>query len=157
MQIRINKTLLIPFLCLIATPWHQVDARSLPGQYQSQLQAPSYNHEPSNRSPATWLRDKVIEAIWITPKNVPKNAHRKPPAVSKISIPSSLEAKYGGDTVLRFRISNEEEAGQVVKAANTLFLDVWDSSSGWVDIRLAKEVVGIVRDIAEYALLTTKQ
>lgn len=52
-----------------------------------------------------------------------------------------LGARYGGDMVLRFNITNEHEAAALAEASNTLYLDVWEFSENWVDIRLAKDVV----------------
>lgn len=43
--------------------------------------------------------------------------------------------------VLRFRIETAEEAKALSEAANTLYLDVWEASKEWVDIRMAKDVV----------------
>lgn len=43
--------------------------------------------------------------------------------------------------VLRFNITNEHEAAALAEASNALYLDVWEFSENWVDIRLAKDVV----------------
>lgn len=55
--------------------------------------------------------------------------------------PSTLLARYGGDVVLRFKLGTLEDAAALTEAVNVLFLDVWESNSDWVDIRLSKDVV----------------
>ena len=50
-------------------------------------------------------------------------------------------ARYGGDLVLRFEINSIEEAKALAEAINVLFLDVWEFTTEWVDIRLSKDVV----------------
>ncbi|KAL6717131.1 putative metallocarboxypeptidase ecm14 [Lecanora helva] len=55
--------------------------------------------------------------------------------------PPTLLAQYGGDLVLRFEISSHEEAEALASAVNVLFLDVWEFTADWVDIRLSKDVV----------------
>lgn len=53
----------------------------------------------------------------------------------------NLLARYGEDMVLRFNISNAEEASALAEASDILFLDVWEFNEDWVDIRIAKDVV----------------
>ena len=57
-------------------------------------------------------------------------------------------ARYGGDVVLRFRIQTAEEAKALAEASNVLFLDIWEFTTEWVDIRLAKDVVSLLLDIS---------
>lgn len=52
-----------------------------------------------------------------------------------------LGGRHGGDMVLRFTVTTEDEAAALAEASNTLFLDVWEFNEDWVDIRLAKDVV----------------
>ena len=88
-----------------------------------------------------WLSsaaDKAIEAIW-----PPLTADNKPTARSsrQPSPPPKLLARYGGDVVLRFNITSHKESKALAEAVDTLLLDVWDSTSDWVDIRLSKDTV----------------
>lgn len=56
-------------------------------------------------------------------------------------VPDHALARYGGDVVLRFNVSNDAETSSLADAADTLLLDVWDFSQDWVDIRLATDLV----------------
>ena len=55
--------------------------------------------------------------------------------------PPTYLARYGGDLVLRFQMNSVEETKALTEAVNILFLDVWEFTSEWVDIRLSKDVV----------------
>ncbi|KAF1991021.1 hypothetical protein K402DRAFT_323457 [Aulographum hederae CBS 113979] len=57
------------------------------------------------------------------------------------AVTSKVTARYGGDLVLRFNITNGQEASSLAEAADILFLDLWDYTENWVDIRLSKDVV----------------
>ena len=52
----------------------------------------------------------------------------------------------GGDLVLRFEINSIDEAEALAQAINVLFLDVWEFTTNWVDIRLSKDVVSSCRN-----------
>ncbi|KAH8805594.1 putative metallocarboxypeptidase ecm14 [Xylogone sp. PMI_703] len=92
----------------------------------------------------TWLRDTAIEKVFgVPPKNI-KPASDKPSPLAPPSIshlPAKLLAKYGGDVVLRFNISTPYEEQALAEAADTLFLDVWESTDNWADIRLREDDV----------------
>ncbi|KAL9104963.1 MAG: hypothetical protein Q9163_000135 [Psora crenata] len=66
-------------------------------------------------------------------------ANDHPPAQAKP--PPKIVARYGGDLVLRFRIKSSKESEVLAEAIRVLFLDVWESNTEWVDIRLSKAVV----------------
>lgn len=104
-------------------------------------------HQPSHRSPsvlaAPWtrLRDAIIHKVWgPAPTGRSRSSHLAPSS-SISSTPSTLRARYGGDVVLRFKIKTAQEARALAQAADTLYLDVWESAHDWVDIRMAKDVV----------------
>ena len=108
------------------------------------LPAVAQQHHPqAQTSPSLWLRfrDSVIESIWGIPKRSNSADGNKPPPL-KPTAPSSLRARYGDDVVLRFSIKDEKDVEALIEASNILFLDVWSSTNEWVDIRLAKDVVG---------------
>ncbi|OQV00044.1 hypothetical protein CLAIMM_05596 [Cladophialophora immunda] len=84
------------------------------------------------------LRDAIIERIW----SVPSRYSSKSSSSSKAArAPENFRARYGGDVVLRFQIKSEDEARAISEAADILYLDIWESTNEWVDIRIAKEVV----------------
>ncbi|CAD6441687.1 93a645ae-b24f-4fae-9597-cf7d4a49905f [Sclerotinia trifoliorum] len=91
----------------------------------------------------TWLCDTAIEKIFgLPPKvakrpGVPGNVARP----TNAQLPATLLAKYGGDVVLRFNLSTPAEEQALAEAADTLFLDVWEFTSNWADIRLREDDV----------------
>jgi extracellular matrix protein 14 len=92
----------------------------------------------------TWLRDTAIEKVFRVPKKAPKvNCHKSGPAshTSNFQLPAKLLAKYGDDTVLRFNLTTPQEEKALAEAADTLFLDIWEFTNNWADIRLRKDDV----------------
>ena len=91
----------------------------------------------------SWLarvRDGLIEALWpISPRSPPGRTDAN--TLQMVNPPSKLLARYGGDLVLRFRIGSSGECEALMDAINILFLDVWEFTSDWVDIRISKDVV----------------
>ena len=47
---------------------------------------------------------------------------------------------------MRFDINSIHEAEALAQAINVLFLDVWEFTTDWVDIRLSKDVVSSDRN-----------
>jgi extracellular matrix protein 14 len=113
------------------------------------------NRPHSVKGPFTRLRDSLIQQIWgIPPGQHEKQASCKHPH-PKLSAPPDFRARYGGDVVLRFKINTEDEAHALAEVADILYLDVWESTTEWVDIRLAKDVVSSVLTLLPPSLKIT--
>jgi extracellular matrix protein 14 len=91
----------------------------------------------------TWLRDFTIEKVFRVPKPSKAGSDRPGsfPHPSSSELPNTLLAKYGGDVVLRFNLSTPAEEKALAEAADTLFLDVWEFTQNWADIRLREDDV----------------
>jgi extracellular matrix protein 14 len=91
----------------------------------------------------TWLRDTAIQKVFGLPPKTVKTGPEKPSShPSSSRLPATLLAKYGGDVVLRFNLSTPAEEKALAEAADTLFLDVWEFTNNWADIRLREDDVG---------------
>jgi extracellular matrix protein 14 len=113
------------------------------------------NRPHSVKGPFTRLRDSLIQQIWgVPPRQHEKQAPCKHPR-PKLSAPPDFHARYSGDVVLRFKISTEYEAHALAEVADILYLDVWESTAEWVDIRLAKDVVSSVLSLLPPSLKIT--
>lgn len=92
-----------------------------------------------------WKRisGRFIEKIWNHPQDQDQDteSRKKTNNFEEQLLPAHTLARYGGDVLLRFNISTEEEAKSLAEASDTLLLDVWEFSNDWVDIRLAQELV----------------
>lgn len=93
-------------------------------------------HSPrASKSWFTVVADRVIEAVW-----PPLRVEEKHGATSP-NPPTHHLVRYGGDVVLRFNTTQHEETEALAEAVRILLLDVWDSNSDWVDIRVSKDAV----------------
>ena len=106
------------------------------------------------RGSFTRLRDLLIQQIWGVPSRSEREAlcnHARPIS----SAPLNFRAKYDGDVVLRFKIKSEEEAKALAEVSDILYLDVWESTDEWVDVRLAKDVIPSVLSLLPPSLKIT--
>lgn len=81
----------------------------------------------------TKVYSSLIERFWPHCKEV--SSRKQKPQTAKVS------SKYSDDVVLRFKIKNQDEAQAFAEAVNTLYLDVWEASRDWADVRLSKKVL----------------
>ncbi|KFZ01496.1 hypothetical protein V501_09971 [Pseudogymnoascus sp. VKM F-4519 (FW-2642)] len=162
MRLLQEPTSLLPLLLLstlapvptAAVPWATGDStQSLSGRDAKAAAAP-YHRSHSVFPQLTWLRDTAIEKIFggggnaKTDTTTTKQENGQTATTSQrrplsAQLPATLLAKYGGDVVLRFNITTEEEEAALAEAADTLFLDVWEFTNNWADIRLAEDDVSI--------------
>ena len=138
--------LLLAPLQAFAVPWSSTSTSDkVYGQFSSpQRRQPSEQqpHKLRNVFPQlTWLRDTAVERVFGIPPKAAKNGPDKPTSRPSSQLPATLLAKYGGDVVLRFNLSTPLEEKMLAEAADTLFLDVWEFTSNWADIRLREDDV----------------
>lgn len=60
---------------------------------------------------------------------------------SVLAAPLTSQATYQGDVVLRFNVTDSEGLRTLLEASESLYLDVWDATNQWVDIRVSRVVV----------------
>ncbi|KAF2150500.1 hypothetical protein K461DRAFT_287327 [Myriangium duriaei CBS 260.36] len=95
---------------------------------------------PHHRSPWRVISDKVISKIWdLDHSTLSKSG--SVPGVNWDEPPLTTKSRHGEDLVLRFNISTAEEADKLAEVANHMYLDVWDQTETWVDVRLAKDTL----------------
>ncbi|KAK7189872.1 putative metallocarboxypeptidase ecm14 [Paraphaeosphaeria sporulosa] len=99
-----------------------------------------HRRDPSP-APRPWrtLSDALIRRVWGLPHT--QESLRADAGAARGTPGRDLVARYGEDIVLRFTIATPEEASALAEAADILFLDVWEFTSDWADIRIAKDVL----------------
>ena len=90
------------------------------------------------------IRDSVIELIWGPPPSS-VGSHSKQRADTTF-LSRSLLTRYGGDVVFRFRFNNPDEQRALEEASATLYLDVWEATDQWIDIRISTKVLPMFLD-----------
>lgn len=101
----------------------------------------TFSRPLQSRWPWAHLRDNVVRLIWNVPFEDQLKFTAPQTPIPTSSPPPSLLERYGGDLVLRFEINSAAEARALAEAIDVLFLDVWEFTRKWVDIRLSKDVV----------------
>jgi extracellular matrix protein 14 len=105
-----------------------------------QLPFPSDASASHNHTPRPWRRlsDSIIRRIWGLPDTQSSSGEY---GTRTRGPGNELDTRYGEDVVLRFKIRTAEEAQALAEAVDILFLDVWEFSEDWADLRVAKDVV----------------
>lgn len=140
----------------VSTPLVSAVPSSTSGEFHPPAANPPPTHLSQGRSPLriwTKLRDSVIETIWRLPHGQ-RDPHTAALPVPLPKAPASIRTRYGDDVVLRFTIQFQSDVEALTEASNILFLDIWGSTDEWVDIRLAKDVVSILRPTPRSSLFT---
>lgn len=135
-----------PSLALVLSPSTADGKVSLPFQVPSDPGGEALAHRTR---PWHLLRDALIRMIFRLPREAGLH-HRESGGefnrkASELWRSKDLSGRYADDLVLRFRVRNAGEVAALTAAVHVLFLDVWESREEWVDIRLAKELVGCPR------------
>lgn len=129
----LSPSLLLSLLAVDANPLRPVP--QLPFQIP-----PQASRTNNGKSWFSHVRNNIIQSIWpIYSDESLSKANGRGSTTS--GPPPKLLARYGGDLVLRFEIKSAQEAEALHEAVNVLFLDVWEFTTEWVDIRLSKDVV----------------
>lgn len=129
----------IPATCATTSPSPSFD----PQPYSSApFSFPHYAHRAHQHKSlfAQW-RDRAVQLVWEAPRQAARDAVDRLSSLGDGNIPTSWPTQYGGDVVLRFRIQSEAESAALAEAVTVLFLDVWEFTAEWADIRLSKRVV----------------
>ena len=147
-----SQSILISFLvaiCLsasvhaIVVPWTTSNSNPSHQLATEQQQQPSFKSH-SVYPQWTYIRDIVIETLFrLPPKASTSKLDKLTSPTSTSKLPGNLLAKYGGEIVLRFNLTTPEEERALAEAANTLFLDVWEFTNNWADIRLREDDVRV--------------
>lgn len=82
---------------------------------------------------AVRVRNSAVRWLWSHPSTY---ENRVAPEIRENSW-----SQYRDDVVLRFNLSSAAESIALGEAVNTLFLDVWQHTGSWVDLRIAKATV----------------
>ncbi|KAI5208653.1 hypothetical protein E4T39_01418 [Aureobasidium subglaciale] len=89
------------------------------------------SQQPSHRSAWRSVTDAIVRTVWSPPTN-------SRPESQVNALP---HYKHSDDVVVRFNISSSKDATSLADAADTLFLDLWEFTDDWVDIRLQKDLI----------------
>ncbi|KAK5069328.1 putative metallocarboxypeptidase ecm14 [Lithohypha guttulata] len=124
------------FLCLFFVTASFSTPTSVSQLYEQSLRTQDPVPIPSRPSFLTKLCAEIIEKIWPHYKKASSRAS-KPQSAS----PSKVLSKYGDDVVLRFRLRTQNEASAFAEAVEGLYLDLWEASDDWADVRISQKVL----------------
>jgi hypothetical protein len=90
-------------------------------------------------SPFRRLSNSIISSLW--PLQNGRKVSDKHDDCAQVRLTPKPANLYSGDIVLRFNISTADEVSAIAQAAEELYLDIWEFTENWVDIRLAQSFV----------------
>jgi extracellular matrix protein 14 len=101
------------------------------------LAHPSTANRSSDTSSWRKFTTSVISRLWPA-----WNSHQST-ADTDAAQSAARSARYLQDVVLRFNLTTPDQALAIKEAAEDLYLDIWEHTDDWVDIRVAKDIVCI--------------
>jgi extracellular matrix protein 14 len=119
------------------------------------LLTPAVLSHPSNTNrssdPSSWRKftASVVSRVWPSWGSDKSYSHSDAAAQS-----NARSARYLNDVVLRFNLTTPDQAWAIKEAAEDLYLDIWEHTDDWVDIRVAKDIVCITRIYCQFKKLT---
>ncbi|RMZ86641.1 hypothetical protein DV736_g6128, partial [Chaetothyriales sp. CBS 134916] len=133
---RLHLLLLAAVLPLsFAVPFANIpDSTPTPSEWPERI---VQHKAPPPPTPFRRLRDAIIERLW----SIPPQSRLKPCHSQQSTAPLNYRTRFGNDVVLRFSFESDDELKALSDAADTLYLDIWDISREWVDVRLSRDVV----------------
>jgi extracellular matrix protein 14 len=95
--------------------------------------------DQSTLSPFRRFTNAIISSIWpLKYGQATGTANANCPKSRDGPKPANL---YSEDIVLRFNLSSAAQARAIAEAAEEFYLDIWEHSDDWVDIRVAQSFV----------------
>ena len=85
--------------------------------------------------------NRIIQKILSYPDSVKSLASTSPLRVGDGQPTRRLRTRYSDDIVIRFNYSTVDELGALAEVCDVLFLDVWEKTDNFFDIRLSKDTV----------------
>jgi extracellular matrix protein 14 len=95
----------------------------------------------SAQSPLRWLSNSIISRIW--PLKNSQSSATQHGDCGRVKDQPQTAKLYSEDIVLRFNVSTAEEVQAIAEAVEEYYLDIWEFTDNWVDIRLAQNFVSI--------------
>lgn len=96
------------------------------------------DNTPTFRSSSllTKICGSIVESIWPLYRHHPSKTPKP-----QVASPRKVQNRYGDDVVLRFKIKTQDEAQAFAEAVETLYLDIWEASQDWADVRVSRKVL----------------
>lgn len=108
---------------------------------------------PDSQAPSHSFRKSIYDtffSVWPSRRHKCKenSGHATPHQ-------APAKARYADQLVLRFNVSSTEDLAAISEASDTLFLDIWDTSDTWLDVRLRYDDVSSLLGLLPSSLRTS--